>query len=80
MRRKEKEENLIVVCLADRASYLDSLLHTTTLVRSTSSQQSGNSSFFVIFRRFPFRSVAIGILIAHFSHCDVVAQRRQAPG
>jgi len=33
--REKKKENLIPVCLADCGSYLNSLLHATTLVRST---------------------------------------------
>jgi hypothetical protein len=41
----EEEENLIVVCLADYASYLNSLLHVTTLVHSTTP---------------PYRSMSLG--------------------
>jgi hypothetical protein len=38
VRRKEGEENFITCRLADCPSYLNSLLHTTTLVRSTPPQ------------------------------------------
>ena len=39
----EEEENLIAVCLADYASYLNSLPHATTLVHSTPPHYIGMS-------------------------------------
>jgi hypothetical protein len=66
--QRKEEENLIVVCLADCASYLDSLLHATHWSALRHHNRAEIHHSLMIFHRLPFRSVAIGILIVHFPY------------